>query len=107
MPEDCMQLTQGFQNQSHAPHITPQHRSRQLKAMQDALRSQLDLRRDGLAPDVEELAAAIQGSAREVSYSPEQSVYEVAPFSQPSGHSMADHTHTAAPICYHLMSLHI
>ena len=51
--------------------------------MQDALRSQLDLRRDGMATDVEELAAAIQGSAREVSYSPEQSVYEVLPFFLP------------------------
>ena len=45
--------------------------------MQETLRSQLDLRRDGMAADVEDLASAVMSCAREVSYGPGQSIYEV------------------------------
>ena len=45
--------------------------------MQETLRLQLDLRRDGMAADVGDLASAVMTSAQEVSYGPGQSIYEV------------------------------
>ena len=59
------------------PHVRCHAAAECWACVQEVLRLQLDSRRDGLSADVEELAASISGSAREVSYEPGQSIYEV------------------------------